>query len=76
MWWLNVAELILLLGGLSTCFGVLCYNMRHSRCEHISVCCGLFECDRKIMTLEEQEADASHQPQPPSPTENRNDRFG
>jgi hypothetical protein len=62
MFWLNVAELLLLLGGVSTCLGVMCYNMRHSRCERISICCGAFKCERKIMTLEEQKADTEPEP--------------
>ncbi len=42
MWWLNVAELLLLIGGVSTCVGVICYNMRNSRCENIDICLGFF----------------------------------
>jgi hypothetical protein len=64
MWWLEASSVILIIGSCGVFIGGLCYNMRHSRCEHISLCCGLFECERKIMSLEEQEADATHNPPP------------
>jgi hypothetical protein len=71
MWWLEASSVILIIGSCGVFIGGLCYNMRHSRCERISVCCGLFECERKIMTLEEQEADATHNP-PPNNVEHNN----
>jgi len=80
MWLLtNTSSIILLLGSLSGCIAGLCYQMRHSRCENISICWGACKCDRKIMTQEEQDEDdirnktqprmaQSHPTAPPSPT--------
>ena len=67
MWWLEASSVILIIASCSAFVGGLCYQMRHSRCERISICCGLFKCERKIMTLEEQEADALQQAEPSSP---------
>jgi hypothetical protein len=58
MWWLEGSSVILILGAMGACAGGLCFQMRHSRCEKISLCCGAFRCERKIMTLEEQDADS------------------
>ena len=71
MWWLEASSVILIIASCGGFIGALCYNMRHSRCEEINCCCGLFSCKRKIMTLEEQEADSQHNP-PPNHVEEQN----
>jgi|21_taG_2_1085346.scaffolds.fasta_scaffold07874_1 hypothetical protein len=73
MWWLNVAELLLLIGGVSTCVGVICYNMRNSRCENIDICFGACKCHRKLMTPEEQEADRKNNAPTKTPVPNAGD---
>jgi len=51
-----IFEIILTIGGIvMMCIPVVAWNLRRSRCTH-SECCGA-ECDRSIMTLEEQRMD-------------------
>ena len=55
MFWLNSAELILMMGACATCsvsiIYAVCVNMRLSRCARINACC--FSCDRDVETAEE-----------------------
>ena len=67
-WWYEASSVILMIGSCGVFIGGLCFQMRHSRCEKISCLCGLFSCERKIMTLEEQEIDAP--PQAPAQDNN------
>jgi hypothetical protein len=51
-----IIEIIITVGGVvMMCIPVVAWNLRRSRCTHSS-CCGA-ECDRKLMTLEEQRLD-------------------
>jgi len=51
-----IIEIILTIGGIvMMCIPLTAWNLRRSRCTH-SECCGA-ECDRSIMTLEEQRID-------------------
>jgi hypothetical protein len=51
-----IIEFILTIGGIVMMFiPVIAWNLRRSRCTHLE-CCGV-ECDRSVMTLEEQRLD-------------------
>ena len=56
-WWLNASSVVLVLGAFSGFFAGACYQMRHSRCENISLCWGCWKCNRKLQTTAEAEAD-------------------
>jgi len=48
--------MIVTIGGIVMMFiPVIAWNLRRSRCTHLE-CCGV-ECDRSVMTLEEQRLD-------------------
>ena len=57
MFWMNSAELILVLGAIGGCLGgvitVYCQQQRMSRCSSIKCCCGLIECVRDVEDQEE-----------------------
>ena len=65
-WWYEASSVILMIGSCGVFIGGICFQMRHSRCERINFCCGLFSCERKIMSLEEQSIDLP----PATPQEN------
>ena len=78
-WWLSASSMILMLGATTACItGVvvaICSQQRQSRCSKINCCCGLFSCERDIMSddlaMKQMEADENHtgppsQPPPPS----------
>jgi ferredoxin len=51
-----IIEVIAVIGSiLMMCIPIVSWNLRRSRCTHLE-CCGA-ECDRSIMTLEEQRID-------------------
>jgi len=51
-----IIEIIITVGGVvMMCIPVVAWNLRRSRCTHWQ-CCGA-ECDRELMTLEEQRMD-------------------
>jgi hypothetical protein len=51
-----IIEVIVTIGGIvMMCIPVIAFNLRRSRCTHLE-CCGA-ECDRELMTLEEQKND-------------------
>ena len=56
-WWLRSADMVLVIGAASAFFAGLCYQMRHSRCENISLCWGCWKCNRKLQSDEEAAAD-------------------
>ena len=70
-WWLSASSMILMLGATTACItGVtiaLCSSMRQSRCSKIKCCCGLFSCERDIMSDDLAKAELEHQPAPPAP---------
>jgi hypothetical protein len=43
-------------GAFVTIMTAMFANIRHSRCSHVK-CCGIVECRRDVMTLEELEAE-------------------
>ena len=53
-WWLSASSMILMLGATGSCLiGVImaiCSQQRQSRCSKISCCCGLFACERDVMS--------------------------
>jgi len=53
-----ILGLIASVGGL---IGLVFSNMRKSRCSDINCCCGLFKCNRNVLTKEELE----NEPQSP-----------
>ena len=79
MFWLNSAELILVIGAIGGCIsGVLtvyCTQQRMSRCRSIKCCCGLMECQRDVESPEEIQmeldaiAESQSQHKPPEKNE-------
>jgi hypothetical protein len=54
----NVLHGIAIIGTLlCTVIGVICWNIRRSRCTSIELCGGLIRCDRKLMTIAEINVD-------------------
>jgi len=69
MWWYNASSIILLLGATTACItGIvvaICSQQRQSRCSKINCCCGMFSCERDIMSDDLAKAELEHQPAPP-----------
>ena len=65
-WWLNSSSVILILGAVASIIGGLFYGCRNSRCEEINCCCGMCECKRKLLSVEEQELAMRPATPPPS----------
>jgi len=72
-WWLSASSMILMLGATTACItGVvvaICSQQRQSRCSKINCCCGLFSCERDIMSDDLAKAELEHQPAPPAPAQ-------
>jgi len=70
-WWLSASSMILMLGATTACItGVvvaICSQQRQSRCSKINCCCGMFSCERDIMSDELAKAELEKQPAPPAP---------
>lgn len=78
MFWMNSAELILVLGAIGGCLGgvitVYCQQQRMSRCSQIKCCCGLVECNRDVEDPEEMAMELDNLAtvkQPPVKEENK-----
>ena len=73
-WWLSASSMILMLGATTACItGIvvaICSQQRQSRCSKINCCCGLFSCERDIMSddlaMKQMEADEKPNSIPPS----------
>ena len=74
MWWNSASALILMLAATGSCLtGIImaiCSQQRQSRCSKISCCCGLFSCERDVMSDDlakaQMEMDDHNQTNPPS----------
>jgi len=69
-WWYNSASsVVLVIGAFSGFVAGVCYQMRHSRCENISLCWGCWKCNRILQTTAEADADdirnKTNRPTPP-----------
>ena len=57
MWWFSGAEVILVMSAFGACCSGLivayCRSQRQSRCNKITICCGCFQCERDVETVEE-----------------------
>ena len=64
-WWNEPTALILVFGafcaGVGSCIAVVSSNIRMSRCHKIKCCC--WECDRLVLSKEEQERELASQAQ-------------
>ena len=55
--WTSATELgtgiVLVVGAIATCIGIIFKGSANSRCSQINICWGLLSCERKVKTKEE-----------------------